>query len=46
MKASIVLAISDYVEVDADCDIDLSVSTDPSIGTVYSVCLSPHPSLW
>jgi len=37
MKASIVSAISSFVEVDAECDIDLSVSTDPSIGTVYSV---------
>mmetsp|Transcript_15590 Transcript_15590/g.21548 ORF Transcript_15590/g.21548 Transcript_15590/m.21548 type:complete len:237 (+) Transcript_15590:79-789(+) len=37
MKKSIVTAISDYVEVDNDGEIDLSVSTHPDMGTVYSV---------
>jgi len=37
MKKSIVTAISDYVEVEEDCDVDLSVTTDPDMGTIYSV---------
>jgi len=37
MKKSIVSAISDYVEVDKTSDVDLSVSTHPDLGTIYSV---------
>mmetsp|Transcript_17231 Transcript_17231/g.37479 ORF Transcript_17231/g.37479 Transcript_17231/m.37479 type:complete len:253 (-) Transcript_17231:299-1057(-) len=37
MKKSIVSAISDYVEVDKNSDVDLSVSTHPDLGTIYSV---------
>ena len=37
MKKSIVSAISDYVEVDEGSDVDLSVSTHPDLGTIYSV---------
>ena len=37
MKKSIVTAISDYVEVEDGIEVDLSVTTDPDMGTIYSV---------
>mmetsp|Transcript_256 Transcript_256/g.435 ORF Transcript_256/g.435 Transcript_256/m.435 type:complete len:249 (+) Transcript_256:212-958(+) len=37
MKKSIVTAISHFVEVDEASDVDLSVSTHPDMGTIYSV---------
>mmetsp|Transcript_37043 Transcript_37043/g.44790 ORF Transcript_37043/g.44790 Transcript_37043/m.44790 type:complete len:233 (+) Transcript_37043:178-876(+) len=37
MKQSIVEAVSDYVEVDEQTDVDLDVQTDPDMGTIYKV---------
>ena len=37
MKKSIVEALSDFVEIDAEDKVDLSVSADPELGTIYSV---------
>jgi len=47
MKSSVVKALKDYVEIDSSNDVDLSVSTDDDLGTVYSVsvpvrCLKPN----
>ena len=47
MKESIVRALEDYVEVESKDDVDLSVTADDDLGTVYSVsvpvrCVRPE----
>jgi hypothetical protein len=37
MNTSIVSAIKQYVDIEGDEQIDVAVSTDPQLGTVYSV---------
>eukprot|EP00899_Mesostigma_viride_P011504 jgi/Mesvir1/20354/Mv19940-RA.1 len=37
MKKSIVNALSGYVEIDREDKVDLSVTMDPDLGTIYSV---------
>ena len=39
MKTSIVRALSDFVEVDSPDGVDVKVSTDDGLGTIYSVAV-------
>ena len=39
MRHSIVRAVSDFVEIEAEDKVDVNVTTDPEMGTVYSVAL-------
>ena len=39
MKTSIVRALSDFVEVDSTESVDVNVSTDDGLGTIYSVAV-------
>jgi len=37
MKKTIVTALQDFVDIEAEDAIEVSISTDPNLGTVYSV---------
>lgn len=39
MKQSIVKAISDYVDVYSEEEVEVNLSTDPDLGTIYSVAV-------
>lgn len=39
MRESIVKAMSDYVEVEAEEAVEVNLSMDPEIGTIYSVAV-------
>lgn len=39
MKSSIVQALSNYVEVEEEEDIEVNVTTDEDLGTIYSVAV-------
>lgn len=39
MRHSIVRAVSDYVEIEAEEMVDVNISSDPEMGTVYSVAV-------
>jgi septum formation topological specificity factor MinE len=39
MKSSILKAVSDFVDVEAEDLVDVSITTDPDMGTIYSVSM-------
>ena len=39
MRHSIVRAVSDYVEIEAEDMVEVNISTEPEMGTVYSVAV-------
>ena len=39
MRHSIVKAVSDYVDIEAEELVEVNITTDPDIGTIYSVAV-------
>lgn len=39
MRHSIVRAVSDFVEIEAEDLVEVNISTEPDLGTVYSVAV-------
>ena len=39
MRHSIVRAVSDYVEIEAEDMVEVNITTEPEMGTVYSVAV-------
>lgn len=39
MKRTIVKALSDFVDIESDADIEVSISTEPQLGTIYCVAI-------
>lgn len=39
MRHSIVKAVSDFVEIEAEDLVEVNISTEPELGTVYSVAV-------
>lgn len=39
MRHSIVKAVSDFVEIEGEDNVEVNISTEPELGTVYSVAV-------